>query len=177
MMKKMILISLISLSTTTYSSDGEIRFIGRILEGTCTSSSTNINHVIRLNETRKTELDTRGVTTGEAPLQVQLSKCPESTGIRAYFNPIRIEVLPSGDLLNTASDDANKNIEIQLLNENSIALKNDDLSLDLKKIPKGVKSDLGGEVRFNYKARYFANHVNQHGNTVDNRLIYIIEYD
>ena len=176
-LKLIILLSLVSLSSLVHATDGEITFTGRVLDTTCTLGGTDGDYTVTLPTVGKTALSTTGATAGDTTFNIELTNCPISTGISAFFDNTITEVLSSGRLKNTATSGAAGNVDIELLNANGAPLKLHLGTANAQLSTKVENSTTGGGVTLGFKARYYATAPVTSGGEVASRAVYTIIYE
>ena len=174
---KIILLSLIPLSSAIYAADGEITITGRVLDTTCTLGGSSGDYTVTLPTVGKTALSAANDTAGDTVFTIVLTTCPVSTGISAFFDNTIVEVNDAGRLKNMATSDKAENVDIELLNSARTAmdLKRGTAVAQLStKLPSATASS---NINLEYTARYYATAAVTQGGDVSTRAVYTIIYD
>ena len=175
--KLIALLGLVSLSSLTNAADGEITFTGKVLDTTCTLGGTDGDYTVTLPTVGKTALSTAGATAGDTTFNIELTSCPVTTGISAFFDNTITEVLSSGRLKNTATVGAAVNVDVELLNVDGEPLKLQ-LGTASEQLSTTVANPTAdGDVTLGFKARYYATAPVTTGGEVASRAVYTIIYE
>lgn len=111
------LVSVGLLSTSgAYASDGTITITGNVLDTTCTVSVNGggSDATIVLPTVSKTALTGPGDIAGTTDMNLNLSGCPDTGSVRAYFEATNVSQ-STGNLFNTATNPADA-VQVQVMN-------------------------------------------------------------
>ncbi|MEH8024225.1 fimbrial protein [Gallibacterium anatis] len=180
-MKKLLLATLVlATSATAFAAaeniDGTITFNGKLVDNTCVVNDNSKNQTVKLPDLPISRLAEANKTAGLTLFQIQLDKCGKETKARAYFVPTPNKVdLTSGRLINTATDGAAKNVQVQLVDSDGTTEIN----------ATGTGGNQGSQLqtingndgsKLNYYARYYATGTTTAG-TVNASVDYYVEYE
>lgn len=175
--KLVMLCGILSTSSMVYAADGEIEFIGKVLDSTCTLGGTAGNYTVTLPTVGKTALSAVGATAGDTVFNISLTNCPVSTGISIFFDNTWSDILSSGRLKNSAASNAAGNVEIQLLNSSGIVLNLKEGTALTQNSTKLANTTADSAVTLPFKARYYATAPVVIGGDVKSKAVYTVIYE
>lgn len=176
--KKIILIGLFPLSTAVYSADGVITITGKVLDTTCTLGGSSGDYAVTLPTVGKTALSVANRTAGDTAFKIELTTCPESSGISAFFDNTIGDVNASGRLVNMLTgSDAAINVDVQLLNASGTVMNLKQGTATSQSSTKVLGVTLNSDVNLEFKARYYATAPVTQGGNVTARAVYTIIYE
>lgn len=161
--------------------NGTLTVKGAVVSSTCYLNTNSVNSLIKLPSVNANELNVVGKTAGLGQTQINLEGCPtvrvDAVGNRKNevtitFDPEKSNsnIKESGNLKNIASQDAAKNVDIQLVKAgNPINLKTQPV------IAKSLSQGQNGNISFTIGAQYIATGEVEPG-LVESNVDFKIEY-
>ncbi|AFK61991.1 fimbrial protein [Advenella kashmirensis WT001] len=139
--------------SSVFAFDGTINITGKVTDQTCQVKTGTEQLSVRLPEVGTASLNAANQTAGATLFTIKLQNCnPGNGNVLAYFEPGNTIV--GSRLINTSTNNAAGNVEVQLLNNNHQPI---DLSQNSASAQSSTSAPVNGtEVSLDYYAQYFA---------------------
>ncbi|KAB0495807.1 fimbrial protein [Pseudomonas vancouverensis] len=158
-------------ATSAFAVDGTITITGKVEDASCnvTVAGNASGNNLPLPTVFKSALASDGATAGATGFQFNLSGCPVTGAVLAYFESTNVD--PStGFLKNNAAAPA-QNVQVQILDATGRAIDlRDNTNND------GITLDASGTATLDYSAQYITTGGAAGGGDVETQLVYTMQY-
>jgi major type 1 subunit fimbrin (pilin) len=159
-------------ATGAFAVDGTITITGKVEDASCNIAvgGNASGSTLALPTVFKSALASPGATAGATGFQFNLSGCPVTGNVLAYFESTNVDS-STGYLKNNAVVPA-ANVQVQILDAAG-------RPIDLRSNTNndGVALDASGNATLNYSAEYVANGAAAGGGDVETQLVYTMQYE
>lgn len=157
-------------ASAAQAADGEINFIGNVINTTCVvNPSSNVDFTVTLPTVPTSALASAGDTAGRTPFQLEVSACSSETKVSTFFEP-GPTISSTGNLAVDAGGATN--VELQLLND---AFGRIDLMGAVGAQNSQEVSLAGGAATLKYYVEYMATGASTEG-AANSRVQYTMQY-